>query len=158
ALQTLAMAGCGIMSFQDFRDREVSWVLFPILGLSLALLHWSQVDVTVFLVSVLGNIIIINCILLILWTVTKYLLRKEFLNMAFGLGDALFMYALALGFPTVTFIYLLVGSIGFSLVAFLVLNRSHKMETVPLAGLMGIFLIVVILLALLPNSPSLYVI
>lgn len=157
-LQTLTLAGCGIMAFQDFRDREVTSVLFPILGLTLGVLHLFHVDLSLFFVSVLGNSIVVSSILLILWAVTKYIFKKAFLNVSFGLGDVLFLYALALGFPTVTFIYLLVGSICFSLVAFILLNRFKKMKTVPLAGLMGIFLMAVTLLTLFPNTPSLYII
>ncbi|MDC6384613.1 hypothetical protein D2V93_06965 [Flagellimonas taeanensis] len=158
ALQTLTFAGCGIMAFQDFKDREVTWVLFPILGLLMALLHLFHVEMTLFFVSVLGNVVVVSGILLILWAVTKYIFKKVFLNVSFGLGDVLFFYALALGFPTITFIYLLVGSICFSFVAFFLLNRFIKMKTVPLAGLMGIFLMAVTLLTLFPNTPSLYVI
>lgn len=157
-LQTLTLAGCGIMAFQDFRDREVNWVLFPLLGLVLGLCHLFHVDLSLFFASVLGNILVVSCILIILWAITKYIFKKNFLNVSFGLGDVLFFYALALGFPTVTFIYLLVGSICFSLAAFAVVNRFIKMETVPLAGLMSIFLMAVTLLTLLSNTPSLYII
>lgn len=157
-LQTLTLAGCGIMVFQDFKYREVSWVLFPILGLTLGVLHLFHVDLSLFCVSVLGNAVVVSGILLILWAVTKFIFKKAFLNVSFGLGDVLFLYAIALGFPTITFIYLLVGSICFSLVAFILLNRFKKMKTVPLAGLMGIFLMAVTLLTLFPNTPSLYMI
>lgn len=146
------------MAYQDLKDREVSWILFPILAISLALLHGHQVDRTAFGISILINILLVSFIVLILWSITRFVFRKEFLNVSFGLGDLLFLYAFAMGFPTVTFIYLLLGSIGFSSLGFVIMKLFLKSGTVPLAGLMGIFLIVILALSLLPNSPSLYII
>jgi len=80
----------------------------------------------------------------------------EFLNVSFGLGDLLFFYALAFGFPTVTFLVLFVLSILFSLFVFALLKTKKGTETVPLAGLMGLFLTGVLLVSFFPNAPSLY--
>ncbi len=157
-LQLLTVLGCGIVAIQDLRDREVLWILFPSIALFLASLHISHVGLEHFAFFALNNIILVSCILLLLWTVTKYIFKKRFLDVSFGTGDMLFMYAFTLGFPTLTFIVLLVGSILFSLMAFLILKLFVRAETVPLAGLMGIFLIAVLLATTLPNSLSLYII
>lgn len=61
-----------------------------------------------------------------------------------GLGDILFFYAFGTGFQTVTFIVLLACSILFSLFTFLILKNRLKLKTVPLAGFMGLFLMVVL--------------
>ena len=157
-LQLLTILGCGIVAIQDLRDREVMWILFPAIAVFLAGLHISHVGVEHFIFFALNNSILVSCILLLLWAVTKFVFNKRFLDVSFGLGDMLFMYAFALGFPTLTFIVLLVGSILFSLVAFVLLKLFVRAETVPLAGLMGIFLITVLLATALPNSLSLYII
>ena len=157
-LQLLTMLGCGIVAVQDLRDREVLWILFPAIALFLAGLHISHVGLEHFLFFALNNCILVTCILLLLWVVTKYIFKKRFLDVSFGTGDILFMYAFALGFPSLTFIVLLVGSILFSLLAFIILKLFFRAETVPLAGLMGIFLIAVLLATALPNSLSLYLI
>ncbi|WP_036384449.1 hypothetical protein [Muricauda sp. MAR_2010_75] len=156
-LELLTMAGCSIIAFQDFRERAVLWICFPIVALLLAGIHISHVGTNAFVFFVACNVILVSCVLLILFLVTKYIFKKDFLDVSFGSGDMLFMFAFALGFPTVTFILLFVGSICFSLIAFAFLRLIKKAETVPLAGLMGIYLIAIILLAHLPFSPSLYI-
>nr|WP_286943708.1 hypothetical protein [Allomuricauda sp.] len=85
-------------------------------------------------------------------------MKQKFLNHAFGLGDVLFLCAFAMGFPTVTFIILLVFSLLFSLIVCSVLKLFFELDTVPLAGLMGVFLIVTLLLSFHPDFPSLYII
>ena len=158
ALELLTITGCSIIAFQDIKERAVFWICFPTVALLLASAHISYVGIESFIFSVLSNVILVSCVLLLLFLVTKYLFKKDFLNVSFGLGDMLFMYAFALGFPTMTFIFLFVGSILFSLVAFTFLKIQKKVETVPLAGFMGIYLIAVLVLAHFPFSPSLYII
>ena len=157
-LELLTMIGCGIVAFQDFRDREVMWVCFPAIALLLAGAHILQVGLEHFVFFAVSNILLISFVLFILWAITKYVLKRAFLDVSFGTGDMLFMYAFALGFPTVTFIVLFVASIFFSLLAFMLLKVFDKSGTVPLAGFMGIFLIAMLLISHLPNTPSLYLI
>lgn len=156
AFQLLTVVTCSIIAVQDFRERKVLWLCFPFVAIFLACLHIKHVGLLPFLYAALTNVFLTSCILLILWLVTKYIFKKDFLNVSFGLGDMLFMYAFAMGFPTITFILLFVASICFSLMVFIFMKVLGNIETVPLAGLMGIFLVAVILMAHLPNSPSLY--
>lgn len=150
------MVGCGILAFQDFKYREVTWPLFPMLAIFLGLLHVSHVGWLLFGTSILINFILVSCIVLILWSITHFVFQKRFLDISFGLGDLLFLYAFALGFPPITFIYLLVGSIGFAVLAFSLMKLFLRSKTVPLAGLMGVFLIATLSLSHMPNSISLY--
>lgn len=155
-LQILLIASFGLIAFQDFKERAVVWFLFPIAAILLAaicLLHisWQQYAILVF-----TNGILVSCILLILFIYTKYIARKAFINVSFGMGDLLFFYALAIGFPTITFIVLFAGSIIFSAIAHTFAMK--KQNTVPLAGLMSIFLIGVVLFSFVPNTPSLFII
>lgn len=155
-LQLLSVLGYGIMAYQDIRDREVFWVLFPLLGTSLALTFGLQVGMSLIAMTILINLVLTTGMVLLLWAVTKFLFKKPFLNVSFGLGDLLLLYVLALGFPTMTFVYLLVGSLLFSLVAFFLMKILLQTKTVPLAGLMGLFLMAMTLLSLIPGTPSLY--
>lgn len=155
-LQLFSVLGYGIMAYQDIRDREVSWVLFPLLGICMALTHSLQVGISVFTHTIMINLILTSCVLFLLWASTRFILKKPFLDVSFGLGDMLFLYVFALGFPTMTFVYLLVGSLLFSLVAFYLMKILLQTKTVPLAGLMGVFLMALSLLALIPGTPSLY--
>ena len=151
------MCICGLIAFQDFKDRMVSWILFPIMGIALAFLYLNHANFEQFYPFVLGNFLLVTAIVLVLYLYTKYIAKMEFLNVSFGLGDLLFFYGLALGFPTMTFLVLFVLSILFSLSAFLYLKRKQEMQTIPLAGLMGIFLIAVIIASFFPDVPSLYI-
>ena len=152
------MVSCGVIAFQDFRDRAVQWFLFPILGIVLGVLHLQYSSLELFLLFSLTNILLVSGVLIVLFLYTKQIMKSKFLNVSFGLGDALFFYALSLGFPTITFVLLFVGSILFSLLLFLFLKKTKGINTVPLAGLMGLFLIGVFVINLWPNMPSLYII
>lgn len=147
---------CALIAYQDLRERAVSWVLFPLVGVLLAYLYLNNTSLGQYSVFVLTNILLVSMMLLILFLYTKHIAKMKFLNVSFGLGDLLFFYAFALGFPTVTFIVLFVGSILFSLTIFLLSKSKQKLDTIPLAGLMGFFLIGVILASFIPNVPSLY--
>ncbi len=147
----------GSIVFQDFKERKVFWFLFPLAMLLFGLVHYLHViELTIFFHHTLINSLLITCIITILFIHTRFILKKVFLNHSLGLGDILFFYALGLGFPTVTFIVLFVGAIIFSLFVFLLFKKTLKLETVPLAGLMGFFLVFVILFNLVSKSPSLY--
>lgn len=148
---------CALIAFQDFKERMVSWILFPVVGLLLGFLYIWNTSFEQFYPFVFTNMLLISGIVLFLFLYTKYIARMEFLNVSFGLGDLLFFYAFALGFPTMTFLILFVGSILFSLAVFLITKGKQENETIPLAGLMGFFLIVVLIASFFPSAPSLYI-
>ncbi|MEM8507819.1 MAG: hypothetical protein AAF717_08315 [Bacteroidota bacterium] len=145
-----------VIAVQDMRERMVQWVLFPLAGLFLALAHYYNTTGWVFLLSCAVNGLLVTLVVLLLWGYTRYIRKQEFLNTSFGLGDILFLYAFALGFPTVTFTVLLSAAIGFALVVWYLLPSLRQSGTVPLAGLMGIFLAATLLLQYIPPGISLY--
>ncbi len=155
-IKIIAIAAFGLIAFQDFRERAVSWVLFPLVGFLLGFLYLDSTSYEQYALFALVNILLVSGMLLILYLYTKHLAKMKFLNTSFGLGDLLFFYAFALGFPTMTFIVLFSGSILFSLMVFLFSKTRTQMETVPLAGLMGLFLMGVVLASFFPQVPSLY--
>lgn len=151
------MVCLGSIAFQDFKERKVFWFLFPLAMLLFGLVHFLHViELTIFFHHTLINFLLITCIITILFIHTRFILKKVFLNYSLGLGDILFFYAFGLGFPTITFIILFVGAIIFSLLLFLLFKKTLKLDTVPLAGLMGFFLVFVILFSLVSKSPPLY--
>lgn len=152
------MLACALIVFQDFKERLVSWILFPVVGLLLSFLYIWNTSFEQFYPFVFTNMLLVSSIVLVLFLYTKYIARMEFLNVSFGLGDLLFFYAFALGFPTITFLILFVGAILFSLIVFVIAKEKGESETIPLAGLMGFFLIIVTLVSFLPNAPSLYIV
>ncbi len=145
------------ITYQDFKERKVFWFLFPLAMLLFGLLYYVQVTgMSVFLYQILTNIFLVTSIWTILFLYTHFITKKKFLNHSLGLGDILFFYTLGLGFPTLTFIVLFVGSTLFSLLVFLIIKRNLNHKTVPLAGLMGLFIIFVLLYSFIFKYPPLY--
>ena len=155
-IKMCVMISCAVIIYQDLKDRSVIWTLFPMLGILLAYLHIQYLGWELFLAYALVNCLLISMIILLMFVYTKAILKKPFLNHSFGLGDLLFFYAFALGFPSVTFLILFAGSVLFASLVFYLYRIKKAADTVPLAGLMGIFLLCAITISLIPNSPSLY--
>lgn len=155
-LKILVILGCTLIAFQDFKERAVTWTLFPIVGILMVTMYLVTVDFAQVYPFVLTNLFIVSLIVLLLWAYTRYISKMEFLNVSFGLGDLLFFYAFAIGFPTITFLILFVAAIVFSLVVFLFAKTNDNDETIPLAGLMSTFLGVILMVSFFPESPSLY--
>ena len=153
--QLFAILGFTIIAVQDIKKRMVQWMLFPLVGVFLALAHCQNSTPETFLIFSLSNVFLVSAILFILWLYTRFITGKRFLNSSFGLGDLLFFYAFALGFPTITFVVLLAFSLCFSLLAHVVLRFFSNKETVPLAGYMSLFLITIFML-FFSNSFQLY--
>ena len=152
------MLVCALIASQDFKERMVTWLLFPAVGVLLGMLYIWNTSFEQFYPFVFTNMLLVTGIVLVLFLYTKYISRMEFLNVSFGLGDLLFFYAFALGFPTITFLILFVGAILFSLFTFLISKGKQEEDTIPLAGLMGFYLIVITLASIFPGAPSLYIV
>lgn len=148
---------CTLIAFQDFKDRMVSWILFPLVGIALGLLYLENSTFEQWYPFVITNIVLVSLIVLMLFLYARNVARMKFLNVSFGLGDLLFFYALTFGFPTATFLILFVLSILFSLITTILMNWKKGNQTVPLAGLMGLFVIGILLASFFPNVPSLYI-
>ncbi|MGB5170845.1 MAG: hypothetical protein WBN11_03985 [Eudoraea sp.] len=147
---------CSHIVFQDLKERIVYVFSFLLLGIYLTLLCLHHVTWQQYILWISVNVLMVSLVLLILFIYTKWYTDRVFLNESFGEGDLLFFYAFALGFPTYTFMLLFVGASLFSLVVYIFLKTRKNMDSVPMAGLMGIFLIIVILLSAIPGAPSLY--
>ena len=145
-----------LIAFQDIKDKKVNWVLFPITAILLFTLYQNSTALNLSYTFLLMNIFMVSSILGILFIYTKYISRMEFLNVSFGLGDVLFFYAFALGFPTITFLILFVSSIVFSLIISFFRSKEYIVTGVPLAGLMSLFLAVIFSFGFIPSIPSLY--
>ena len=130
------------IAYQDHKERRVYLFLlifFIIEGAALFLLEVSQY---MFLIYSLINLSVLAILMGVLVLYSKYIMRKPFFKEAFGLGDLLFLFAMALSFATIEFLTFLVFSIFFSLLLHWV-NRNRKFNTVPLAGYSGLFLCMV---------------
>ena len=145
------------ISYDDFRERKVYWFLFPIVGFFLGIIHFNNtIELQIFLYQVLVNFTLVTLVLILLYLIVKLVLKKTFLNHSLGLGDILFFYAFACGFPTITFLILFVNSIVFSLLFYLILRKRLHLNPIPLAGIMSLFVLGVFVLSTFIKQPSLY--
>ncbi len=133
------------ISYQDFKERKVYlWLLLLAVGL-LGYLHYLHSVPTQFLRIILLNIGIVVGIVFILYLYAKFKLKLA-LQETFGFGDLLFFIAIAVGFPTISFIVLFSFSLFFTLVTYLILKKGLQQNTVPLAGLQALFFSLIFLL------------
>ncbi len=126
----------GLILFQDVKERQVYWFLFPLVGLSCGVLHYFKTLPELFYSSLILNIGFASILLLIVILYIRFKLKIAF-NKAFGLGDVLFFLVITFSFSTVSFIILFISALIFSLVLHLFIKR--KPATVPLAGYMSLF-------------------
>jgi len=126
----------GCILYQDVKERQVYWFLFPACGLCCAILFYIKTIEVLFYLSILFNLVFVIILLLIVYVYTKFKIKTTF-DKVFGLGDVLLFLALALSFSSISFIVLFCSALIFALLLHLVLNK--KSTTVPLAGYMSLF-------------------
>ncbi len=145
----------GILFYQDIKERKVSvWVL--ILGIVIGgIIHYLCQQPIVFLLNVGINILFVLLIFIILWGYAKLKLKKKIFDV-FGLGDLLFFILLAVSLPLLSFLMVFVFSLIFSLVVFILFKNRFTEKTVPLAGLQGLFLGLVLIANKLFSSIDIY--
>jgi hypothetical protein len=138
------------ISYEDFRYRAVSWILFPVLaflGFLFSIYMNSPVQ------TILGNALINTFII-----ITQLALLKLFfilcrpadaaLSGKIGEGDIYLIGATVFFFSPVNFILFLVSSLIFTLVAHLLFAKASlyttSVKTIPLAGFQSFFIILCI--------------
>lgn len=127
----------GVILYQDIKERQVYWFLFPISALCFGALFYFNTLQELFYMSILINLIFVGLLLLIVYVYTKIKLKTTF-NNVFGLGDMLLFFGLSLSFSSVSFIVIFISALIFSLVLHFLVKRQ-SMTTVPLAGYMSLF-------------------
>jgi len=157
-LKGLIILNLGYITYQDVKSREVYWFLLPSLMLLLGTIHYKNVLKMHFISASIINIEIVFTILAVLYLYTVFVIKKPFFKEVFGIADALYFLALAIAFPTVTFIIIFVFSLIFSLLTWLILKDKSFYKTIPLAGYMSIFLVLIFAGNWLTSFINLYII
>lgn len=124
--------------YQDLKERQVFWFLFPIIGLCASILLYNNLLEPMFLITIIINQLFILMLIAILFLYSKFKLKTK-LSHTFGLGDTLMFFALGFTFSSLSFIVLFIFSLIFSLILHLVLKSKFSNRTVPLAGYMSAF-------------------
>jgi len=140
----------------------VYWWLFPAIGISSGILHANEVGLEQFLIHIGFTCSMITILLAFILAYYKIRFKSFNLTKAIGLGDILFLFALAIGFAPLSFITLLVFGLVFSLILhqlmLSILSKSESLDatsksntkiykyepSVPLAGYLGLYFMIVL--------------
>lgn len=136
-IKFILLLAFGTILYQDIRERQVYWILFPIVAICVGILYYDATLPELFLSTAIINLtsIIILCFGIYLYA--KFKLNTSLSNVI-GIGDLLFLFGISLGFSSVSFLVLLPCAFIFSLCVHLLL-KSEKYSSVPLAGYLSLF-------------------
>lgn len=136
-VQVLLLLLLAVVFVQDMRYRGVSWILFPLLGLTIISVRAFSAPSLAFI----GESLLVNMgfILVILALLVLYFLLKHrrFVNITdqyLGWGDILFLVVLALYLSILNFLLFFVISLLFAGVCHTIFVGFHKDRHIPLAG------------------------
>lgn len=143
-LKTILILCFGSILYQDIKERQVYWFLFPLVGIFCGALFFYHTLPELFISSVLMNLFFVGLLLLVTFVYAKVKLGTSIFN-TIGLGDILLFLGLSVSFATVSFIVLFISALVFALILHLIIKRYKAVITVPLAGYMSLFFAVVYL-------------
>jgi hypothetical protein len=146
-----------LVIYQDFKNLEVSWWVFPVLycfGIMLGLDQLSNLQYLIYIIFNFGFIILQFIILTIYFSI-KYKRVINLFKSQIGIGDILFFVFLSLVFEPISFIVFMIASILISLLVYLFLLHKHLFikKLIPLAGLQSMSFFLLVLNDLLFNKP-----
>ncbi len=135
-IKVLLILSLLLIFYQDLKERQVYWFLFPIAAFFFGVLYYTNTIKTLFFLSVVTNLMFVGVLVLVIYLYARYKLKLGIFNV-FGLGDLLLFIGLAFTFSSVSFLVLFVCALIFSLLLHISIKRSNA--TVPLAGYMSLF-------------------
>lgn len=131
----------GIMAWQDFVFRSISWFLFPLLFILSVLYNVMQTDVYIFAFNFSINFLFVSILLLLLslYFSLKSKRMVNIINKQIGLGDVLFFISAATFFSPVWYLFFFLFGLMLSLVfAVFFILLKQKQSLIPLAGIMAL--------------------
>ena len=137
-LKIILIASLCLIFYQDLKERQVYWFLFPLFATISAILFYNSTLPELFYISVGMNFIFISILLLIVFLYSKLKLKSNF-SETFGFGDVLLFVGLIFSFSTISFLILFVFSLLFALIIHLIIKQYSKLQSVPLAGYISLF-------------------
>lgn len=137
----------GVIAYQDFTERLISWIFFPIVGTLLVVNQLYQPYI-----SITFSQFYINCALLIFMlflTTVFYSLKERKIVLIFqkymGVGDVLAMGLVCVSFSPINMLLCLLGSFMISLVVAIIFKSLRVHSTIPMAGVISILIAIVII-------------
>lgn len=140
-LLSLLIVSSVFIIYQDLKDRQISWYLFPACFILTGLLGLQKITFAelsqYFLVNFL--ILILHIALLFLYFFIKYKTIRNIIDSQIGIGDLLFFLVLAVGFSPLLFCAVFVFSLIFSLLIYIITIRlkPNTRKEIPLAAYMA---------------------
>lgn len=140
-----------LISFQDFKQREISWILIPLIFLALIFKATQSITIGNLINNTLLNLAFITLQLLLL-TIYMSIKNKKMVNILqqhIGLGDLLFFVVLCLAFSPVNFIVFYILSLIATLagcIIYVTVFSKKAMDEIPLAGGMASVLVIILLI------------
>lgn len=141
ALSIVLILSLVLTFVQDYKGRAVSILIFALLAASaLGLFMISQLDWQMVLTNLAFVVLVIGCLFL-------YIAVKErgFVNIFkshFGIGDFVFFLAITPLFANRNFILFFITGMLLSAIIHLITARNQKEQTIPLAGYLAIYVLV----------------
>jgi hypothetical protein len=144
----------GAIAYQDIKDREVYGWLFLVTLLFTGSIHLHHNPIKErFVMEISLNLLLLSMVMILLFLYTSHIAKKKFLNHSIGLGDLLFFIVMAVSLPTYSFVVILATGLLFSLIIFLFGKQKWGWTSVPLAGLLSLYVMVFLIIGL-STTPS----
>lgn len=149
-----------IIVFQDFKSREISWFLIPLLAIGFWLKALQQMNWNELIIYTGVNLLMVFVNLLCVAVIISIRQRKwtNIINTYLGLGDILFFAVLTVAFSPFNFVLFYLGSISIISLYYgiEVIRKRNTRLLIPLAGAMSLLLILVLIGELLPSTYNCY--
>lgn len=140
-LHSIILVVLFIAFLQDWKFRAISWTIFPLLfGATVTLFFINEKPWQILCLNLLFIALVFTA--LFLYVAIK---RKKFVNLFradLGLGDVLFLIGVAPLFWMQNFILFFITGMFFAAIFQLLVNRWKPSQTIPLAGYLSLYLIV----------------
>lgn len=143
AIELLTLFVLGFIAWEDLRERSIHWWLLPLLATCLILQVIQEHGLTDQVLQASWNLAFLGlqfvAVLLLMWLRHR---DPRVFGRSIGIGDLLFFFVLAIGLSQADFILFLLSGLALCVPAhfLLIRRRSGEERTVPLAGLLSIYL------------------
>lgn len=160
-LLQLFILGClGLICYQDMRYRAVYWICFPMLSVLFLFLKQNYVGIGDSLMDTGYSLLFFGVQLFLLWAYFALKNKKpvDLTKDYLGLGDILFLLAIAFYLSPVNYVLFYVASLIVVLIYTLVQQSILKKENlqIPLAGLQALMLGIVLIISIVHPGLKLY--
>lgn len=137
-LYLLAVATLLSIAWQDFTQRAVYWLLFPLLFLVVGILSAAKISIEQTGINVLLNsaFIALQMLLATVYFSVKNRKLTNIFSSYLGLGDLLLLFSISAGFSFLNFIAFYISSLLVTILIFIavVIKKQNQSYQIPLAG------------------------